>query len=109
MVDLDIKSDVVPASEWHDPVKIRPEDFEDLRDVQVHVDALTKYRQEMGRMFQALNNLKDQANEVELALATKRRSLASKYNLETLGEGQWVVDFEKKEFVRLADKSPVIP
>ncbi len=109
MVDLDIHSDVVPISEWHDPVKIRPEDFEDLREVQVHVDALTKYRQEMGRMFQALNNLRVQADEVETNLAQKRRALATKYNLEVYGEGQWVVDFEKKEFVRLSSQSPVIP
>ncbi len=109
MADLEIHSDVVPASEWHDPVKINPEDFDELREVQAHVDALTKYRQEMGRMFQALNNLKDQANEVELGLADKRRALAGKYNLEKYGEGQWVVDFDKKEFVRLSEKSPVIP
>ncbi len=109
MVDLDIHSDVVPVSEWHDPVKIKPEDFEALREIQVYVDALNKYRQEMGRMFQALNNLKDQANETEIGLASKRRALSAKYNLETLGEGQWAVDFEKKEFVRLSPQSPVIP
>ncbi len=109
MVDLDIHSDMVPVSEFHDPVKIKPEDFEALRDVQAHVDALTKYRQEMGRLVQALNNMTVQANDVEKSLAGKRKELANKYNLETIGDGQWAMDFEKKEFVRLSGQSPIIP
>lgn len=109
MVDLDISSDVVPASEWHDPVRILPEDHDEVREIQAHVDALSKYRQEMGRLFQALNNLKDHANQIEVDLAEKRRALTAKYNLETFGEGQWAIDFEKKEFVRLSGKAPVIP
>lgn len=109
MADLNINSDLVPASEFHDPLKVREEDYDSLRDIQAHVDALGKYRQEIGRLFQALSNLREKADEVEVALAQKRRDLIAKYNLETMGEGQWAIDFEKKEFVRLSGKSPVIP
>jgi len=109
MTDFDIKSHLVPASDFHDPVKVKEEDYDALQEVQVHVDALGRHRQEIGRLFQALCNLKDQTNELEVTLANKRRALANKYNLETVGEGQWAIDFEKKEFVRLSAKSPVIP
>jgi hypothetical protein len=106
---LDVHSDVVPVSPYHDPIKIREEDHEALMEVQQYNDALAKYRQEMGRIVQVLNNLTRLANETEGALAEKRRALVAKYDLESLGEGQWTMDFEQKEFVRLAGNAPVIP
>jgi hypothetical protein len=109
MADLNVNSDVVQADGAVQPVKIAEEDHELLKDIQVHVDALAKYRQELGRMFQAMNNLKDQANEVEIQLANKRRDLAAKYDLEKIGLGQWAVNFENKEFVKLDSSAPIIP
>lgn len=106
---LEVNSDVVPASPYHDPIKIRSEDFESLQEIQAYNDALVKYRQEIGRLIQALSNLTNLANETEVGLAERRRALTTKYNIETMGEGQWAVDFEKKEFVRLSAGSPVIP
>ncbi len=109
MVDLDIKPDMVPVSEFHDPVKIRPEDFDSVRTIQASIDALNKYRMEMGRLYQVLGNLLTNANEAEKLSAEKRRELVAKYGLEAIGTGQWAIDFEKKEFVRLSDKAPAIP
>ena len=109
MADLDVRSNVVLASEHHDPLKIKEEDYEEVRKLQVVIDALNKYRQEIGRLFQALNNLRQKTDEVEDESSKIRKYLVEKYNLEAIGVGQWAVDFEKKEFVRLSDKSPVIP
>jgi len=80
-----------------------------MRKIQVQVDTLAKYRQEIGRLTQLMNNLVNTANETERELAQSRRELASKYNLEKIGVGQWAIDFEKKQFVRLAEGAPVIP
>lgn len=104
-----LANDGLPADEYKDPVSIKEEDHDALREIQARVDALSKYRQEMGRLVQLLGNLKDEANRVEVDLAEKRRSLASKYNLEKIGSGQWALDFDKKEFVKTAPGTPVIP
>ena len=108
MADLDIKSDVVEV-DGDSAVEIKEEDHATLREIQVRVDALAKYRQELGRLFQAMTNLKDQANEVEVELANARRDLAQKYELETTGVSQWALDFEKKAFFQVAKGMPVIP
>lgn len=105
----EVYSDVVPVSPYHDPVKLKEEDFEALQEIQKYNDDLIKYRQEIGRLTQALSNLTGLANEAEIGLAKKRRALTEKYNLEGIGTGQWALDFEKKEFVRLSSESPVIP
>jgi hypothetical protein len=70
---------------------------------------LAKYRQEMGRLTQLIGNVCEEANKVEVELANKRRALAEKYNLERIGTGQWALDFDKKEFVKTAPGTPVIP
>ena len=107
-MNIDI-NDSLPVDEWKDPVKIKEEDFTELKEIQARVEYLSKYRQEIGRLYQALNNLVEKANEVEIELARTRRELAHKYNLENMGLGQWALDFEKKEFVKILDNSPVIP
>lgn len=109
MVDLDVKSDVVEADEYKDPVKIKEEDHDEMRKIQALSDGLVKYRQEMGRLLQVLDNMKEQANKTERELADTRRNLAQKYNLEKIGMGQWAVDFEKKEFVKVSPRTPPIP
>jgi len=109
MTDLDIKSDVVLVDDNMAPVAVLEEDAGELREIQARVDALSKYRQEMGRMFQAMSNLSRVADGVEQELADKRRALANKYELEGKGTGQWALDFEKKEFVPLDSSAPVIP
>lgn len=107
-MDINI-NDSLPVDEWKDPVKIKEEDFQALKEIQRKVDLLSKYRQEIGRLTQAISNLVENANKTEIELAKERRELAHKYNLENFGLGQWAVDFEKKEFVKLSDTSPVIP
>ena len=99
----------VPVDAFKDPVKIKDEDAASLGEVQVLVGRLAKYRQEMGRLVQLLGNMREDANRIEVDLATKRRALAAKYNLEQAGPGQWALDFENKEFVKAAPGAPTIP
>jgi hypothetical protein len=99
----------VPVDVSTEPVKINPEDNEQLLRIQSFVDALAKYRQEMGRLVQLMGNMREEANKVEVELAEARRSLADKYNLEQMGTGQWALDFENREFVKTAPGTPVIP
>jgi hypothetical protein len=99
----------LPASEHHDPVKIKEEDRSKVVEIQELVGSLNNHRQEMGRVQQALYNLLEATNAVERDLADKRRALAGEYNLENYGLGQWALDFEKAEFVRLDSNTPVIP
>jgi len=103
------QANTLPVDEYKDPVKIKDEDLVVLQEIQSKVDALARYRQEMGRLVQLMGNMRDEANRVEVELAEARRSLASKYNLEKIGTGQWALDFERKEFVKTAPGTPVIP
>lgn len=95
----------VEVSTSHEPVKIREEDHEGVRAVQVCVDTLSKYRQEIGRLTQVLDNLVNLANEAEAELSKTRTELASKYDLS----GKWAIDFVEKEFVRVSEDAPVVP
>lgn len=99
----------VPADAKVQPVKINPEDNEQLLRIQSFVDALAKYRQEMGRLVQLMGNMREEANRVEVELSEARKSLSDKYSLEQMGSGQWALDFEAREFVRTAPGTPVIP
>jgi CXXX repeat modification system protein len=92
-----------------DPVDIKQEDYQRLNQIQVLVDSLAKYRQEMGRLIQLLGNMREDANRVEVELAEKRRELSSKYELEKVSGGQWALDFENKQFVKPVSGTPVIP
>jgi hypothetical protein len=110
MVDTDLEqANVVPVDANVQPVAIQEEDHEKLLRIQSYVDALAKYRQEMGRLVQLLGNMREEANRVEVELAEARRALSDKYNLEQMGAGQWALDFERKEFVKTAPGTPVIP
>lgn len=111
MVDTDLveQANTVPVDERQAPVKIDEEDYEQLLRIQSFVDALAKYRQEMGRLVQLMGNMREEANRVEVELAESRKSLADKYSLEQRGAGQWALDFEHKEFVKTAPGTPVIP
>lgn len=102
-------TELLPVSEYHDPFKIKEEDHVTVQEIQVCADNLQKYRQEIGRLFQLLCTMQNRANDTEVRLAEKRNELVSKYGLESLGTGQWAIDFEKKEFVRIADRAAVIP
>jgi hypothetical protein len=109
MSDIEVNSDMVEASQFHDPIVISSEDYDTVRQIQVLADALMKRRQEIGRLYQVLSNMVRDTDETEQSLASSRRSLSEKYTLEKYGVGQWAIDFEKKEFVKLSEKSPVIP
>lgn len=100
---------MVPVDAKSVPIKINPEDNEQLLRIQSFVDALAKYRQEMGRLVQLMGNMREEANRVEVELSEARKSLADKYNLEQMGPGQWALDFEAREFVKTAPGTPVIP
>jgi len=106
---VNVSSDMLKVDEYKDPVRIKEDDYVALREIQALVDALGKYRQEMGRLVQLIGNMREEANRVEVDLATKRKNLAQKYNLEQIGTGQWAIDFEKKEFVKTSPGTPVIP
>lgn len=99
----------VEVSEFHDPVKIKNEHAQEVVNIQAKVDELSKYRQEIGRLHQVLNNMVQMANEAEVDLAKMRRDLAQLYNLEKSSTGQWAIDFEKREFVKVSSNGPVIP
>ena len=103
------QTQTVPVADNSAPVKIKAEDNEQLLRIQSFVDALAKYRQEMGRLVQLMGNMREEANRVEVELAEARKSLADKYNLEQMGSGQWALDFEAREFVKTAPGTPVIP
>lgn len=110
MTDNDVvQPQTVPAAENAAPVKIDSEDFDNLRSIQTFVDALAKYRQEMGRLVQLQGNMREEANKVEIELSEARTALAKKYSLEQMGSGQWALDFERREFVKTAPGTPVIP
>lgn len=109
MSNLDISSDKVLAAEDATPVKISIEDYDSVKEIQLHVDSLTKYRAEVGRLTQLIGNLCIEANRIEQELADKRRALATKYNLEQAGTSQWVLDFETNEFIKVKSGAPVIP
>lgn len=98
----------LPVDEFSDPVVVREEDFSDLEVIQSLNEQLLHVRQELGRLHQVMDNLCSKAHDVERTLSEKRRALTAKYNLER-GPGQWAVDFEKKEFVKVSPGSPVIP
>ncbi len=100
---------MLPVAENSEPISIDAEDTPVLQEVQALVDSLSKYRNEMGRLYQLLGNLREEANKVEVALAEKRRALAGKYELEKKGAGQWALDFENKQFVKVSAGAPVIP
>lgn len=99
----------IPIDTDRPAILVGEEDHSQLRDIQVLVDALAKYRQEMGRLVQLIGNMRDEANRVEVELAEKRRSLAVKYKLDEAGGGQWALDFENKAFVKTAPGTPAIP
>ena len=103
------QTNMLQVDEYKDPVKIKEDDFSELQKIQSLVDALARYRQEMGRLVQLMGNMREEANKVEVELSQLRTKLAGKYNLESIGKGQWALDFERKEFVKTAPGTPVIP
>jgi len=109
MSDTNLNSDKVQVDGSQTPIKIKEEHLEELLRIQSFVDSLSKYRQEMGRLLQLQGNMLDEANKVEIELADARRSLTDKYDLQGTGSGQWALDFERKEFVKTAPGTPVIP
>lgn len=100
---------MLPVDENNEPISIVAEDAEALQKIQVLVDGLSRHRNEMGRLTQLLGNLRDEANKIEVDLAEQRRALANKYELEKKGSGQWALDFENKQFVKVGASAPVIP
>ena len=111
MVDTNLveQDNTIPVDETQVPVQINEDDYEQLLRIQSFVDALAKYRQEMGRLVQLMGNMREEANKVEVELADSRKALSDKYSLEKRGAGQWALDFEHKEFVKTAPGTPVIP
>lgn len=107
-MEQELKINQVLADEFSDPVRIKEEDFDRVRELQILTDNLLKLRQEMGRIYQVLGNLRDKANETEVSAANMRRDLVSKYNLDKT-PGQWAVDFEQKLFIKVDNSAPVIP
>jgi hypothetical protein len=69
---------------------------------------LVKLRQEIGRIYGIMSNLNQKAAMTEDELRECRLRLASKYGLDK-HPGQWMVDFEEKEFVMADATAPVIP
>lgn len=100
--------DVVKIDDVKDPVKIKEEDFGAVDNIRALADNLNKLRQEIGRHYQIISELASKASGNEIELRNKRIELAKEYGLDK-HPGQWVVDFEKKEFVKLDDSSPVTP
>ena len=60
----------IPVDAAMKPVKIEEEDHEALREVQVRVDALAKYRQEMGRLVQLSGNWLSPTNGATWRIST---------------------------------------
>jgi len=104
-----LSANLIPTDPNQAPVVIGSEDFSTLQEIQSRVDGLAKYRQEMGRLTQLIGNMREEANRVEVELAESRRSLASKYSLDEMGVGQWALDFEKKQFIKVSPSAPAIP
>jgi len=96
----------LPVDSGAEPVLIKEEHFVILDEVRLAVAQLNQFRQELGRVFQLLTNMKDKADTAERALTQKRQELASKYDIDG---GQWAIDFENKRMVRLADGAPLTP
>lgn len=109
MSDTNISSDVVEVAVGRTPVSLLEEDRDAARQLRVSVDNLTKYRQEIGRIYQMLSNLVINTNALETEISEQRKALVKKYGLEASGSGQWAIDFEEYRFVPLSSSAPVIP
>lgn len=98
--------DRLPVDTGTDPIQVKEDDFGRLEELRRVVEDLNTMRQEMGRLFQILGNLKLRADSLEGELSEKRKAMCSLYGIS---EGGWAIDFATKSFVRLDGKAPLVP
>lgn len=85
-------------------INILEEDTEVYSLVEKHASELNGLRMEIGRLFTIISNLKDRADTEERSLNTKKQELIGRYEIKN--DGRWVIDFNKKAFVKLSDDAP---
>ena len=109
MVNVDNASVIdsrVPVDSSSEPIKIALEHRPQLHVIRTKADELDQLRQEMGRLFQVLDNMKEQAHRTEKELSSKRKELVSLYNLT---DGGWAIDFKNETLVKLDKSAPLTP
>ena len=85
-------------------INILEEDTEVYSLVEKHASELNGLRMEIGRLFTIISSLKDRAVIEERSLNTKKQELINKYDIKN--DGRWVIDFNRKAFVKLDDSAP---
>ena len=105
---MEVNSDLVPIDPYKDPVDIQVEHHSRVREIRARVEGLFKLRQEIGRLFQIMSDLSGKAAATEDELRELRLALAAEYGLDR-HPGQWVIDFEKNQFVMADQRAAVIP
>lgn len=76
----------------------------ELESIRKDADDLGRYRREVGRLYQQVNNLIKNANETEERLRNRRKLLAKKL---MLSDGSWAIDFEDAAFYRVLPGTPL--
>jgi len=95
----------LPIDVNYEPVAIDTEDKPALDELKKKADSLNELRQEIGRLYQIIDNVKNLAHKEEKELASDRRDLLKKYNLT---DGKWVIDFDAAELLRLDEDAPLV-
>ncbi len=85
-------------------ISILEEDTEVYSLVEKAASELNGIRMEIGRLYQIMANLKLRADGTEETLNTKKQELINKYDIKN--DGRWVIDFNKKAFVKLDEGAP---
>jgi len=96
----------LPVDSEVEPVDIKEEYYKEVEEVTGVSDQLGQLRIEMGRLLQVLGNLKDKANSVEQELMARRKKLLESHDIT---DGQWVLDFSKKQLVKVEKGAPLTP
>lgn len=98
--------DRLPVDSTVEPVDVKEEYYKEVEGLTGVSDQLGQVRAEMGRLVQVLGNLKDKANAVEQEMMSRRKKLLEAHNIT---DGQWVLDFSKKQLVKVEKGTPLTP
>ena len=96
----------VPVDTDVQPIKVLPEHLPRLEAIKSKAEELNQLRQELGRLLQVLDNIKNNAHSTERELTRARQDLISNYPIV---DGSWAIDFANGELVKLHKSAPLTP